>query len=73
MAECECLAGCVFYNDKMVDKPATTDMLKKRYCLGSNKECARFMVRQVLGKDKVPSNLFPNQRDKATSLIQAGK
>ncbi|MCE1251925.1 MAG: hypothetical protein LWX83_00075 [Anaerolineae bacterium] len=73
MAECECLSGCIFFNDKMADKPATSEMLKRRYCLGDSRECARFMVRASLGKDKVPGNLYPNQKDKALELIKEAR
>ncbi|MCE1247924.1 MAG: hypothetical protein LWY06_14875 [Firmicutes bacterium] len=71
MAECEALAGCPFFNDKMAVKTILSGFFKKKYCLGSNNECARFMVRQALGKDNVPPDLFPNQTDEAELLIQS--
>lgn len=73
MAECECLSTCLFFNDKMADKPATSEMLKRRYCLGDNSGCARFIVRQALGANKVPTNLYPNQKDKALEIINENK
>ena len=69
MADCECMPTCLFFNDKMAETPATADMLKQRFCLGDKNGCARYMVRSALGKDKVPSELYPNQKEKALHLI----
>ena len=46
--------------------------MKKKYCKEDNSRCARFMVFKKLGKPKVPTDLFPNQIEKATSVIAAG-
>lgn len=73
MAECECLPGCPFFNDKMKDQPAMTQIYKKRYCLSDEKNnCARYVVRAALGKEKVPFDLYPNQIDRANLLISQG-
>ena len=69
MSECECLPKCPFFNDMMADKPATAESMKKRYCLGDNSQCARYMVFKALGREKVPANLFPIQVDKALEII----
>ena len=69
MADCECMPACLFFNDKMANTPATADMLKKRFCMGDKNECARYMVRSALGKEKVPVDLYPNQKEKALHLI----
>jgi hypothetical protein len=36
MADCELLAGCLFFNDKMKDDEGLGAMYKKKYCLGDN-------------------------------------
>lgn len=72
MATCECLPRCPFFNDQMADIPATAELLKHRYCLSDYNTCARYMVFKALGREKVPSNLFPNHSDKAKALIAAG-
>lgn len=72
MAECKLLSSCIFFNDKMGNKPGTAAMYKKKYCQGDNMECARYMVFKALGKSKVPDNLFPNQKDRAKEVIAAG-
>jgi len=72
MADCECLPGCVFFNDKMQNMPAAANLLKKRLCRGDNAKCARHMVLSALGRAKVPPDLSPNQVDRATELIASG-
>ena len=69
MADCECLEGCPFFNDRMEDKPATAEMYKKSYCRGSSVQCARYIVFSALGREAVPADLFPNQVERAYELI----
>ena len=72
MAECECLSGCLFFNDKMSSMPVLAEQMKKKYCQGSNDQCARFKVFKALGREKVPMDLFPNQAERVGALIAAG-
>jgi len=69
MAECICLKGCPFFNDNMADMPAMSESLKKKYCLGDNSECARFIVFSANGKGSVPKDLFPHQIDRARKIV----
>ncbi len=71
MADCECLTGCAFFNDKMAESPATASMMKKRYCLGDNSQCARHMVKEALGAPMVPGDLYPAQVDIALEFIKS--
>lgn len=71
MADCECLAGCPFFNDRMEDMPSMAHIFKNRYCHGDNFSCARYMVFKELGKENVPVDLFPNQQDRAQDIIAA--
>jgi hypothetical protein len=74
MADCVCLPTCIFFNDKMAAMPVASDMMKKKFCHSENAACARYMVFSTLGKPHVPSDLYPNQADKAKAiLVQAGK
>ena len=74
MSECECLPGCPFFNDKMKEKPAMSQIYKKRYCLGGeNEKCARHMVKVAFGSANVPMDLYPNQIEKARELLVVGK
>lgn len=69
MPDCECLASCPFFNDKMADMPATAGMMKKRYCREQFEKCARFMVFKTKGRDIVPKDLFPNQHQRAQTIL----
>ena len=69
MADCECLPGCPFFNDKMANKPATADLLKREYCLGDNKDCARYRIFKTVGREHVPPDLFPIQHDRAERIL----
>jgi hypothetical protein len=69
MAECVCLAECPFFSDKMKDMEGLAAMYKRRYCLGDNTECARLMVFEKFGKEAVPSDLYPNMRDRAREIV----
>ena len=72
MAECEVLSACIFFNDKMANMPGTAAGYKRQFCRGDNAKCARYMVLKTLGKPKVPADLFPNQLDRARTIIAAG-
>lgn len=70
MAECECLSGCPFFNDRMKEQPATAAIIKKKYCLGGeNGKCARYQVKTAIGKENVPGDLYPNQTDKVPIIL----
>jgi hypothetical protein len=69
MAECKSLSACPFFNDKMAKMPSVAITLKKRYCLGDNSQCARFMVASALGKEKVPLDLYPEEIERAEELL----
>ncbi|HHU33322.1 MAG TPA: hypothetical protein GXZ50_11775 [Clostridia bacterium] len=68
MANCPSLAGCPFYNDKMTDKPALANLYKRNYCEKNYTDCARWKVASALGKQAVPSDLFPNQNDRVEKI-----
>jgi len=72
MADCKCLAGCPFFNDKMKNMPEIAEMIKKKFCLGDSAKCARYLVFQKLGRGKVPADLFPRHFDRARDVIAAG-
>lgn len=70
MADCECLEGCLFFNDKMEKMPAMSEMYKRNYCKGDFNGCARYMVFKALGKPAVPDSLYPNQKEKALEILK---
>jgi hypothetical protein len=69
MADCQCLGGCPFFNDKMQGMDGTASLFKRKYCQGSSANCARFMIFSKLGKPAVPADLFPNQIDRARAIL----
>jgi hypothetical protein len=72
MAECVCLAGCPFFNDRMKDMLGVAAMYKSRYCMGDPSSCARHMIFEKLGKAAVPPDIYPNMVDRAQRILAAG-
>ncbi|MEQ8170480.1 MAG: hypothetical protein ABRQ38_16455 [Candidatus Eremiobacterota bacterium] len=72
MGNCECLERCPFFNNKMPDRPATAELMKKKYCQGDNSQCARYIIFKKLGSSKVPIDLYPSQLDKAKIILKGG-
>ena len=73
MTECPSLQNCPFFNDKMANMPSTAEIIKKNNCKSDYTKCARYMVSKALGKEKVPSDLFPTQIENAKQLIKDKK
>jgi hypothetical protein len=69
MIQCEFIKKCTFFADEMSDRPAYAAVIRKNYCESNPLSCARYLVWTKLGADKVPSSLWPNQMEKAKSLI----
>ncbi len=69
MADCPNIRTCAFFNDKLTNRPATANLMKKSYCNGRYLECARYMVCSVLGSAKVPADLFPSMDSRAREIL----
>ncbi|MBN1250731.1 MAG: hypothetical protein JXR51_10480 [Bacteroidales bacterium] len=69
MANCICLPKCPFFNDKMANMPSMSNLIKTKYCQGESSECARYIVYKAIGSENVPSDLFPNQVDRAKEIL----
>jgi hypothetical protein len=72
MAECELLKTCPFFNDRVAEMPTVAAWLKKQYCRNNYSECARYKVRNALGVERVPRDLFPNEPKRAQKIIESG-
>ncbi len=71
MSDCECLRRCPFFSNKMARMPTIASFYQAKLCKGGNfQSCARYMV--FAAKLEVPSDLFPDQVERAKTLI-AGK
>jgi hypothetical protein len=69
MSRCDLLEGCIFFNDKMHDYPFAADQMKQQYCMEGSEDCARFTVREALGKERVPVDLFPHDIERAQRIV----
>ena len=52
--------------------PSVSLYLKRQFCQGDNKTCARWMVYSTLGEGNTPDDLFPNEPKRAYELISKG-
>lgn len=68
MADCSKLKTCPFFGDHMSALKAVADMMKRRYCLGTPAECARYQVSTA--GISVPLDLFPNQEERAVQMLR---
>lgn len=69
MVECDRLPTCIFFNDRMEDMPTVASLLKKQYCQGDFRACARYRVEAKLGSTNVPGNLLPQDSTTADRIV----
>lgn len=70
MADCEKIQGCLFFNDKLSSMPALAETIKERYCKGDYSKCARYIVCNAIGKERVPEDLFPAMLSRAKQIVE---
>jgi len=73
MTTCEFTETCIFFNELMADMPSSVNVYKQLYCEANFKLCARYMVKQAMGSDSVPLDLFPHQKDRVGKIIARGR
>jgi hypothetical protein len=66
---CPVLSACPFFADRITNMPSTAELLKRRYCWADYERCARWAVRQKLGKETVPRDLFPHETARAEAIF----
>jgi len=71
--DCECLETCPFFHDRMKNMPTFAGLLKAQFCHDDWTSCARCMIVRELGREAVPLDLFPDQTDRAHSILDAAK
>lgn len=69
MAECEFIEKCPFFNGQLAEKPVEIEKLKEDYCRTNNLHCARFVIAMALGKEKLPPELYPHEKEIAYKLL----
>jgi hypothetical protein len=67
MGNCPFMEGCIFYRGQM---PTTTELLKNTVCKGNHISCARCMVALVLGRERVPPDLYPSDVARAKDILK---
>ncbi len=66
--DCPLLEKCDFFRSVLENMPSSSGYMKKVYCRGQWKDCARYQVFEVT-KDKPPGDLFPNDSPMAKKII----
>ncbi len=69
MGECEFFKGCTFFQENPVEKPDKIEELKEKYCRNNSLNCARYMIAQAVGKEKIPPHLSPDEKTIAYQII----
>jgi hypothetical protein len=69
MTACKKIEKCPFFNDKLANMPLIVNTLKDSYCRNDFAECARFIVSEALGGEKVPIDLYPNNKNRARQIL----
>ena len=69
MTACEFIEKCPFFHDKLENKPETVEEMKTAYCRTNNLNCARYMVANALGKERMPANLYPHEKVRAYEVL----
>lgn len=65
MGNCEYMETCPFFLDKFSKSAAEQEEMKEKYCRSNNLNCAIYMVTNSLGQDKIPEDLYPDDKTKA--------
>ncbi len=71
MEPCEYTSICPFYAGTLSGRDDAEE-LKRNYCLANALRCARFIIYQALGPERVPADLYPDEKAKAYEVIAQG-
>ncbi len=69
MGECEFIAGCPFFKGEMAGKDDQIEALKDNYCRSNSLHCSRYLVASAVGKENMPGDLFPDEKERAYLVI----
>ena len=62
--------SCAFFTNQMRMLEERKVIIRKRFCLSSYEQCARFKVYQHFkSHNNIPLDLYPNDFERATTLI----
>lgn len=68
---CELIENCVFYSNTQRSKPVTAKIYKSIFCDLDFAKCARSLIANQLGREYVPPDLAPHQKDRIQEIIRA--
>ncbi len=71
MVTCKCTKTCPFFKGELENMPSISEMLKNRYCKGDFSKCARYIIMKEIGRERVPTDCFPNQLNRAFVIVEA--
>ncbi len=66
---CKYFKQSTFFDKQLSKMPSLANMLKQQFCYGDYVHCARYLVREKLGSEKLPPDLYPNDIDRGKSLV----
>ena len=66
---CTSTGACSLFYARLAARPAMAFLMRRRYCLGDNSKCARFLVAKSLGRFAAPDDLFPSEVERARAII----
>jgi len=69
MGECEFINSCPFFNGELEGRDADIEKLKTEYCRTNSLHCARYIIAITLGKESIPPDLYPDEKDRAYKII----
>jgi len=67
--DCEWIETCPFFAKDDMDSKSIK-MLKEAFCHGHSENCARHVVLKAVGREFVPSGLYPNQTHLVSSIVK---
>jgi hypothetical protein len=68
MADCEKLATCPFFSDRMASMPSVAGLMKQTFCRGDKTQCARYQVASA--GLPVPPDLYPQDIARAQQILR---
>lgn len=71
--ECELCSSCSFCRKSMGELNGTLKYVRSKYCKKNSEDCARYIVYKALGRDRVPDDLFPGEKERAFKIIERFK
>jgi hypothetical protein len=57
-------------DERLSGLPGIADLFRHKYCEGDHTQCARHILAELVGRDRVPSRLMPNDHDSAAGNVR---